>query len=264
MQTLPPLRLYGHRGAPAELPENTLPSFLRAVERGVDALELDVHLTRDEQIVVAHDPDGRRTAGSPRDIRASRLEELLRWDLGYGYVDVTGARPHLGKGMRLPLLAELLDEVKELPLNIDIKARDRRLVELLVKLLWERKRTGQVLLTSFDSDVLTWVRDAGYPGQLGCGRREIARLLTVPEKLLARAPRSSLGEAVQVPLRHGPFRFDTARFIDKCHRLGLRVDFWTINDEAVADRLLAMGADGVMSDDPQRIAPVVAAWRTRR
>ncbi|MFZ9887845.1 MAG: glycerophosphodiester phosphodiesterase family protein [Myxococcota bacterium] len=264
MQILPPLRLYGHRGAPAELPENTLPSFLRAIERGVDALELDVHLSRDGHIIVAHDPDGRRMAGSPRDIRASRLDELLRWDLGYGYLDVTGARPHIGKGIRLLLLDELLDEVTQLPLNIDIKARDRRLVELIVKLLRERQRTPQVLLTSFDSDVLTWVRDAGYTGQIGCGRREIARLLTVPERLLQRAPRVSLGDAVQVPLRYGPFRFDNHRFIDKCHRLGLRVDFWTINDEDVADRLLAMGADGLMSDDPRRLVSVVAAWRTRR
>ena len=58
-------RLYAHRGCPAELPENTLPAFQRAVELGVDALEMDVHLTRDGHPLVSHDPDAARMGGRP-------------------------------------------------------------------------------------------------------------------------------------------------------------------------------------------------------
>lgn len=256
-----PKRLYGHRGAPAECPENTLPSFTRAVELGVDALETDVHLTQDEHVVVAHDPDGRRMADTPREIKHSRLEELYTWDFGFGFIDEHGARPFLGKGVGVVLFDELLEAFPDTPLNVDLKARDKRLVDRVVKAVKRHDAEGRVLLASFDSDVLEWVRDAGYQGAIGLGRKELARLVSVPEKLLRRLPSVARGHAAQVPVRYGPIRFDSERFLEKCHRLGLRVDFWTINDPAEAERLLALGADGIMSDDPRRILPVFERLR---
>lgn len=258
-----PKRLYGHRGAPAECPENTLPSFSRALELGVDALETDVHLTQDEHVVVAHDPDGRRMADTPREIRNSRLDELYTWDFGFGYLDESGARPFLGKGVGIVLFDELLEAFPHTTLNVDLKARDRRLVDKVVQTLKRRGDEERVLLASFDSDVLAWVRDAGYHGPIGLGRRELARLVSVPEKLLRRLPSFARGHAAQVPVRYGPVRFDNERFVEKCHRLGLRVDFWTINDPAEAERLLRLGADGIMTDDPRRLRPVFEALRAR-
>ena len=72
------------------------------------------------------------------------------------------------------------------------------------------------------------------------------------------------GQAAQIPQSAGPIRLDREAFINRCHRLGLRSDFWVINDPETADRLLTMGATGLMSDDPETIAPVVAAHRQRR
>src|SRR5262249_25025255 len=74
--------LYAHRGASAELPEDTLPAFLRALEAGATALETDAHLTRDGHVVLSHDPDGRRTAGDPRLLRRVTLAEARTWNLG--------------------------------------------------------------------------------------------------------------------------------------------------------------------------------------
>jgi glycerophosphoryl diester phosphodiesterase len=58
------------------------------------------------------------------------------------------------------------------------------------------------------------------------------------------------GTAAQVPVSQGAIRFDRTAFIAKCHSLGLRVDFWTVDDPAEAQRLLALGADGIMTNDP--------------
>jgi glycerophosphoryl diester phosphodiesterase len=66
---------------------------------------------------------------------------------------------------------------------------------------------------------------------------------------------------VQIPTRSGPIRLATPRFIQKCHDLGLTVDFWTINDPIEARHLLTMGADGIMTDDPAAIGPVFAELR---
>lgn len=233
-----------------------MPSFLRALEHGVDAIETDVHLSHDEHVVVAHDPDGRRMADSPREIRMLRLADLTTWDLGFGYLDEQGARPWLDKGVGIVLFEELLELGDEVFLNVDLKARDRRLVSKVVNLIEQRRASDRVLLASFDSDVLSWVKDTGYKGPIGMGRREMARLLSLPEALLRRLPQVVGGSAAQVPLRYGPLRFDNARFIEKCHRLGLRVDFWTVDEPEEAERLLDLGADGIMTDDPARIAPV--------
>jgi glycerophosphoryl diester phosphodiesterase len=59
-----------------------------------------------------------------------------------------------------------------------------------------------------------------------------------------------------VPVRAGPLRFDRAAFIAKCHAIGLRVDFWTIDDRDEADRLLVLGADGIITNDPAALRPL--------
>ena len=67
------------------------------------------------------------------------------------------------------------------------------------------------------------------------------------------------GSAAQVPVKQGPLRFDRAAFVAKCHSLGLRVDYWVVDDPAEAARLLELGADGIMTNDPAAIAPLFRA-----
>jgi glycerophosphoryl diester phosphodiesterase len=79
-------------------------------------------------------------------------------------------------------------------------------------------------------------------------------LIALPERALAAILKP--GDAAQLPLRAFGVELANRRTVDRCHALGLRVDFWTVNDAATATRLLALGADGIMSDDP---AAVVSA-----
>ncbi len=85
----------------------------------------------------------------------------------------------------------------------------------------------------------------------------IAALLALPKRAIRALP--FVGTAAQVPLKAGPIRFDRAAFIERCHDLGLRVDFWTVDDPALARRLIGLGADGIMTDDPARMAPALRA-----
>src|SRR4029078_3543189 len=96
--------LYAHRGASAELPENTLPAFARAVEIGVDALETDVHLTRDGHLIVAHDPASARMTGASAAWADLDLADVRRLDAGWGFIASDGARPLAGQALRLPAL----------------------------------------------------------------------------------------------------------------------------------------------------------------
>jgi glycerophosphoryl diester phosphodiesterase len=69
------------------------------------------------------------------------------------------------------------------------------------------------------------------------------------------------GQAAQLPLHHGRQRFDTPELVARCHRLGVRLDYWVVNDVATAERLLEIGADGIMTDDPRTVAPAFTRFR---
>lgn len=254
--------LYAHRGAAAELPENTMPAFERALELGADALETDAHLTRDGHVVLSHDATGRRMAGVAQEIRASTLEEVRAWDVGFGFIDASGERPFRGKGFRMPTLDEALRAMPEVMFNVDAKQLEPDMIPALLDVVDRAAAADRVRIASFHTKNLRKVRAARYRGQTGLGQQEVARLVFQPAMVLRRFPVA--GDAAQVPLTVGPVRLDTHAFLTKAHALGLRVDYWTINEPYEAMRLLRLGADGVMTDDPARIAPVVRTFRGAR
>jgi glycerophosphoryl diester phosphodiesterase len=251
-------RLYGHRGASAEYPENTLEAFARALEVGATDLESDVHMTSDGHLVLAHDPDGERMASVREDIAASTLEAVQSWDVGVGFRDKDGMPCHEGKGMQIPTFAEALDRFPGVRFNVDVKVHSRRMAEAVARFVMDRGDAERVTLSSFSSRALKQVRALGYPGETALGRNDLVSLWFAPRALYGTLFGAETPRAVQVPMRAGSFRFDRLSFIDKCHDLGMRVDFWTINDPRDAERLLDSGADGIMTDDPALIAPLFA------
>lgn len=198
-----------------------MPAFARALELGADALETDAHLSPSGEVVLAHDP------------------------------------PRVWTG--LPKLSTALLEFPGITFNVDAKPESAALVDSMVSLIRRMGAQSRVRIASFHASNLRRVRALGYEGETGLAQTEVARLVFQPLSLLRRSPLG--GQAAQVPLNVGPVRLDRAEFIHKCHVLGLRVDYWTINDAATARRLLALGADGIMTDDPKLVAPVVRAYR---
>ncbi|MGZ6125445.1 MAG: glycerophosphodiester phosphodiesterase [Myxococcales bacterium] len=222
------IRIYAHRGASRELPENTMAAFRRALELGADALETDVHATADGVLVTSHDPDGARVFGVAKRIADCRFEEVNRWGM--------------------PSLEEVVEAFPSTPINVDLKVD---VSTLAVALLQRLGRERQVTLASFSSATLRRVRALGYAGPTGLARSEVARLLALPAAA-QRGPLAPPGVAAQLPV-------SLARpwVIRRCHALRLRVDYWTVNEPALARALVALGADGVMTDDPAAIVPAI-------
>ncbi|HUS30078.1 MAG TPA: glycerophosphodiester phosphodiesterase [Kofleriaceae bacterium] len=241
-----PRRLYAHRGASAERPENTIPAFQRALELGVDALELDVHLTRDKVLIVSHDETAQRMTGAPLAWRDLDLVDAQRLDAGWGFVAKDGTRPFAGQGINVPTFETILREFPGVHLNVDLKGDDS--VQAVLAMLRKHDAEDRVTLASFSTPTLVSVRRAGFPGETALAQAEVAALFTVPAVIWRQLPFT--GSAAQVPTNAGPLRFDRAAFIAKCHAVGLRVDFWTIDDVTDATRLLELGADGIMTNDP--------------
>lgn len=239
-------RLYAHRGASAERPENTMPAFERAMEVGVDALEMDVHLTRDGHFVVAHDESTQRTTGARLAWRELDLEAARRLDAGWGFVGKDGTRPFAGKGISVSTFDEVLHAFPRVHINVDLKGDDS--VAPMLDLLRRHDAEGRVTLASFQTSTAIRVRRAGYAGETALSQYEVATMFAMPALLWRQLPFT--GSAAQIPTHQGPLRFDRAPFIAKCHSVGLRVDFWTIDDVTEAQRLLELGADGIMTNDP--------------
>jgi glycerophosphoryl diester phosphodiesterase len=248
------MRLYAHRGASSELPENTLPSFQRALALGADALETDVHMTRDGVLVAAHDPDGLRSADQRAEIRRATLAEVKRWDVGWGFVAPDGSRPFAGKGFEIPTLEELVVACP-VRLNIDMKQQDPPIYRQVAELLGRLDACARVQVASFHARPLRAIRRLGYPGATSLAPAEVLALLTLPAAAFRRlCPGASLA---QLPWELHGVRVARRGLIDRCRAAGLEVEFFTINDPVLAVELAALGPDGLMTDDPARIAPIL-------
>ena len=252
-------RIFGHRGAAGLLPENTLPSFRRAVEDGADVLELDVHATRDGVVVVIHDATLERTTDGAGMVRDLTFAELRLHDAGFRF-EGDGGFPCRGRETRVPSLRELLDELPTMPLNIEIKQREPAIEPLVVKVLRESDALDRVMLAAEDDVVMKRIR-AGAPDahtSLSAGETTDFFQRTFEGRLDGyEAP----GKALQIPVRFGVYELVTGETVSAAHRFALEMHVWTINEAPEMERLLALGVDGVMSDFPAVLREVTGRFR---
>jgi len=236
-----------------------MPAFRRALEiDGVDALEMDVHMTRDGVPVVSHDPGADRMAGVDVLWKDVDLTDARRFDLGARFVDRAGNR-FAGRGIAIPTFEEVLVELPGVRINVDIKQREPSMVRAMLTLIRRLRAEERVTIASFHWSTLFGVRRRGYGGDTALSRPEVMMLAASPRRVWRALP--FVGAAAQIPERAGPVTMASRGFIAKCHDVGLRVDFWTIDDPARAEALLELGADGIMTDDPAAIAPIFVRRR---
>ncbi len=263
-----PLRrplVFGHRGASGRLPENTLASFRLALEEGADVLETDVHLTRDGQVVVAHDDDLERMSDGRGPLAAHTFAELRRLDAGHGFTLDDGASfPERGRGHRIPLLAEVFETFPQVRFNIELKQADPALARAVVALVRETDRAPRTLLTAGEDAAMATLRAeiarAGLQPALGASSGEIAAFI---HAVLQGAPPPPGLQALQVPPAFSGQPLVTESFVAHAHAHELQVHVWTINREAEMTRLIELGVDGVMSDFPGRLRALLDARGAR-
>ncbi|NES27675.1 glycerophosphodiester phosphodiesterase [Micromonospora terminaliae] len=223
---------FAHRGGAAEGDENTAAAFARAIALGYRYVETDVHATADGVPVIFHDASLRRVTGEP-----GRIADL-RW------ADLASVR--VGGAAVVPRLDEVLGAWPEVRFNVDVKA-DGGVVPTVDTVA----RTGsgdRVLLASFSDARLARLRAlAGPKVATSLGMRGVARLrMASLHGRSLRLPPSVV--AAQVPVRYGRLPVVDRRFLDYCHRIGLQVHVWTIDEPAEMHDLLDLGVDGIMTD----------------
>lgn len=246
-----------HQGASGNAPSNTMEAFRLALEQGADILELDVHMTRDGVVVVSHDETIDRMTDGTGLIREMTLAELRQYDFGYDFSPDNGQSfPYRGKGVTIPTLEEVFEAFPGVPVNIEIKQTEPAMEQQVWELIQRYQKEDEVLIASFHGEAADkWRRVAGDRVAMSAPVSHMYGFaaLYVPHLDWLYAPAY---DAFQVPVAEsaGPItvRFDTERLLALTDRLDIAVHYWTINDEAEIKRLFALGADGIITDYPDR------------
>lgn len=233
-----------HRGASGSAPEHTRPAFERALDLGVDMIELDVQLSRDGELVVIHDLDLQRTTNGTGPVRERSLAELKTLDAGGWY------SPQFA-GERVLDLGEVIDIVgTRARLNVEVKAPETDWPELaatLIDLLRCRGLMDRTIVSCFQPEALEIVRDRDAAAPVGL-------LWQDPELAQAWDWARRLG-AVSF---HPHWMLVSADVVQAAHERGLQVLTWTVNDIDVMCDLLRLGIDGIISDHPARFQGVAS------
>jgi glycerophosphoryl diester phosphodiesterase len=230
-----PLLRVGHRGAKGHAPENTFASFNLAVEMGVNAVETDVHLSKDGEVVLIHDHTVDRTTDGRGFVKDMTLRELKRLDAGSWY------DPRFA-GQQIPTLSELLDWARDrVGVAIEIKNGPiyyPGIAEKVVRLLKDHSVERQAILISFDHLVL---REAKMIApEVATGILYVGRFVNE-----AGAARAAAADAL-----HPNWAFVTPDLVENAHAAGLAVSPWCPNDLPTIRLLNEMGVDSVGTDYP--------------
>ncbi|WP_126973295.1 glycerophosphodiester phosphodiesterase family protein [Gynurincola endophyticus] len=268
----------GHRGARGLSPENTIPSMIKAIDHGANFIEVDLYLTKDEQILVAHDPlpnfrhtlyeDGTEiTADDAKKFVFHQMnyEDIKKFDVGSKFFETYPEQEKIKVSM--PLFGEMIDSVEAytktkglqpVVYNIELKtspyydsigynATPQVLVDKLMELIKSKNIGDRYYIQSFDKRVLVYSKEK-YP-QVPLG------FLTGDGKV---SMSQHLDELGFLPDMYIPaYGITTKELIDSVHAKGMKFVNWTVNEKADMQRLIEWGVDGIITDYMDRLDTVV-------
>jgi glycerophosphoryl diester phosphodiesterase len=245
--------LIAHRGGAGLAPENTLAAFQNAVHQwGADMLEMDVRSTRDGEVVVIHDETVDRTTDGSGRVEDFALAEIQSLDAGYGFRDPEGGHSFRGRGVTIPRFEDVLLALPGVRMNVE--AKDGRSAPGLVEAILKHAAQDRVLVAA------EWERNRrsvrGYPGPWGASRRDLIRFFAFTRLPLGRFHNPAC-DALQIPETHQGIRILSRHFLRVAHERNLPVHVWTVDDPQDMRRLLDMGVDGIQTDRPDLLAPIL-------
>jgi glycerophosphoryl diester phosphodiesterase len=263
------IEVQGHRGARWVRPENTLPAFQYALENSVDVIEMDMNVTKDNVLVIAHDPflnpkicvDSRgRTISDRVLIRSLTLRELQSYDCGSKVNPDFPAQRTFAK-TPIPTLNSVFEMVmksarpnsRTIQFNIETKSdpahpnftpSPENFVKLFLRSVRKYKMLERVTLQSFDYRTLKAAHDLEPSLKLS---------LLIDEQPKETGALTRLVKDYSVDVLSPNFRWLTIGDVEEMHKLNVRVIPWTVNQPADWQRMLTIGVDGLITDNPKAL-----------
>ena len=253
------VNIIAHRGANRKAPQNTLPAFRQAIADGADGFETDVHLTKDGVPVICHNYTIDKTSDGTGAISSYTLAELKHFDFGSYFSEEF-------RGTPLPTLDEFLTLVAPSDakiINIELKCPQGRIFELVSKTILAIRRFGvldRVIISSFSPAILKTVKDIEprcktgflYPTQTP----SICRAVFLEPYSLLKSTGADFAHPASITV--------TKLSVLLTHKMGRKVNVWTVNDEPTIRYLLACGVDGIITDAPDRTRAIVEKYMGKK
>lgn len=246
------IQVHGHRGARAMRPENTLPAFEYAIAQGVDALELDMAVTKDNVLVVSHDPELRApVCTGPRDravIHELTLAQVREWDCG-AKQNPAFPKQQAVPGTKMPTLEEVFAlapkgkflfniETKIFVARPEVTPPPEEFARMVLAAVRKHHLEARVVLQSFDFRTLVAMTKLAPEIKLSA-------LYSGPAKDFV-----AIGKEADAGIVSPIASLVTPEQVKAAHAAGMQVLPWTVNTPEEWDRLAKAGVDGIISDDP--------------
>ncbi|MCB0415340.1 MAG: hypothetical protein KDD50_13475 [Bdellovibrionales bacterium] len=224
------MKIIGHRGAAEEWPENTLKGFVNAIESGVNALEIDIHKSSDNQLMVIHDPTLERTTNGNGFVAQQDSAYLRTLDAG--------------QGEKIPFLHEVLDLILERKVHLFIEVKAGGLENELVRLIQQKNAYDFCTVICFNHFLLKQIKALDPKITTGC-------LLVGTPIDIVRMVKDAHAEYLILNI------YTTVEeVVTQCRRANIQTAIWTANTEAELNMLKALSPDFVMTDKPSLIVPL--------
>jgi glycerophosphoryl diester phosphodiesterase len=235
-----------------------LAAFRRAVEIGVDYIELDLHLTKDGEVVVIHDDELERTTNGRGLVHEATLADVRALDAGswFNRQYPDKAKPEFA-GEKIPTLQEALDLVRGTNTKLYLETKNGPfylpdLEERIVELIQRSRMQAQVVVESFDHASVKKIKrlDPSLRTAILVGCKPIDPTLNA--------------QAAQANELAPAWVFATPDFVEAAHRHGYRVMVWTVDDASVMRQMIANGVDGIMTNDPALLKQILHGTADKR
>jgi len=225
-----------HRGASYDAPENTLAAVKLAWDKNADAVEIDVHLSKDNRIMVIHDKDTKRTSGEKLVVKNTNSDELRKMDVG-------GFKGSDFMGEKIPFLEEVVETIPAgKKLFIEIKC-GTEVLPFLKDLVEKSSKKEQLIIIGFDFEVVEKAKNL-IPN---------VPVYWLHVNVVGEYDKKWIEKAKQAGLDGLNFRFKgiTSGYAKAVHKAGLKIFTWTVDDPKEAKRLIELGIDGIATNRPE-------------
>jgi glycerophosphoryl diester phosphodiesterase len=257
-----------HRGGDGQWPGETMMAMAGAMKLNVDVLEMDVYLSKDDQLVLMHDRHPSRTTevggfGRLRTVGSFKVSELQRLNAGFHWKraksDFVGIKfddltPERQKELRVPTLKEVFEAYPNMRMNVEMKLARRSPAEALSRLIKEHGMTDKVLVASFWDPFLDEFRSLPTSSGVATSTSSGEVIEFLAGKRPARADAIQITSRIHVELKKRELinkSVITERFLERARRFNLPVHAWTVNNRAEMQRVKSLGVDGIITDFPQ-------------
>ncbi len=244
--------IIAHGGGKKLFPENTMYAFEEAMKLKVDALEMDINLTKDSILVTHHDATVDRTSDGTGKVIDFSFDELLNFNFGEKFKNIDGEYPFKNIPIKIAKVSEVFERFGEMPLIVEIKnkgAEGKLAAEKLLQLI-KNYSIEKIVVASFHDEVLEHFRTISEDAVVVSTAVSETKSFVFSSILRMPFIYKPKGAVVEIPLEAAGFKLGKKRFIKLAHLRNMAIHYWTIDDKNDMLNLIKNGVDGLITDRP--------------